>query len=206
MNGLHIDTPARQRGPSDHATRDQIIAAAHQHFSHYGYGKTTVSDLAKSVGFSKAYIYKFFESKEAIGEAICSQCLSSIIAEVEEVVRGANTATQKLRRFADRLTVRSVELFSNDRRIYEIAVHASVEKWASSQAYLVHIEDMLARVIVEGRETGEFERKTPLDETCRSIVGAMEPYINPVMLQYKLDDLPRGANEMVSLVLRSLAP
>ncbi|HEV8693418.1 MAG TPA: TetR/AcrR family transcriptional regulator, partial [Lysobacter sp.] len=42
------------RGPADHDVRDQIVAAATEHFSRYGYEKTTVSDLAKAVGFSKA--------------------------------------------------------------------------------------------------------------------------------------------------------
>lgn len=206
MTEPHIDTAAGQRGPSDHATRDQIVAAAYEHFSHYGYGKTTVSDLAKSIGFSKAYIYKFFQSKEAIGQAICGRCLSSIVEEVEAALVGAGSATEKLRRFAERLTTRSVELFAKDRRIYEIAVQSSVEKWPTSQLYIGQVSQLLAAIITEGRETGEFERKTPLDETCRSIIGAMEPYVNPVMLQYKLEDLPRGANEMVSLILRSLAP
>ena len=66
--GTSPATPSR--GPADHAVRDQIVDAAGEHFSRYGYAKTTVSDLAKSIGFSKAYIYKFFDSKQAIGEAI----------------------------------------------------------------------------------------------------------------------------------------
>ena len=59
--------PVSARGPADHEVRDQIVTAATEHFSRYGYEKTTVSDLAKAIGFSKAYIYKFFESKQAIG-------------------------------------------------------------------------------------------------------------------------------------------
>ena len=54
-----------QRGPSDHNVRDQIIVAANEHFAHFGYDKTTVADLAKAIGFSKAYVYKFFDSKQA---------------------------------------------------------------------------------------------------------------------------------------------
>ena len=49
------------------------------HFSRYGYEKTTVTDLAKAIGFSKAYIYKFFDSKQAIGEAICASRLEKIM-------------------------------------------------------------------------------------------------------------------------------
>ena len=79
--------PSPARGPADHDVRDQIIQAAMEHFAHYGYDKTTVSDLAKSIGFSKAYIYKFFEAKQAIGEVICANCLREIENEEQRRVR-----------------------------------------------------------------------------------------------------------------------
>src|SRR3546814_3353221 len=95
MSETLTQNPAGQRGPSDHTIRDQIIEAAHDHFSHYGYGKTTVSDLAKHIGFSKAYIYKFFDSKQAIGEAICAGQLSGILEEVERVLAKSSSATER---------------------------------------------------------------------------------------------------------------
>ncbi|WP_343888853.1 TetR/AcrR family transcriptional regulator [Sphingomonas oligophenolica] len=206
MNDLQESPVDGQRGPADHNIREQIIAAAYDHFAHYGYGKTTVSDLAKAIGFSKAYIYKFFDSKQAIGEAICSNFLSEIIVTLEESVSSGRSATEKFRIMAETLTDTGVFLFSNDRKLYDIAIHSCTEKWSSSLKYIENIEHILARIILEGRESGEFERKTPLDETCRAIMGAMKPFVNPVMLQYNLDDLPRDKNEMISLVLRSLAP
>src|SRR5690349_1423421 len=86
------------RGPADHDIRDQIVAAAAEHFSLYGYEKTTVSDLAKAIGFSKAYIYKFFDSKQAIGEVICANCLSEIETVVRAATEDAPSAPEKLRR------------------------------------------------------------------------------------------------------------
>jgi len=74
----HI-TAHPSRGPSEHTIREQVVAAATEHFGHFGYEKTTVSDLAKAIGFSKAYIYKFFDSKQAIGEQICSNRLYMIM-------------------------------------------------------------------------------------------------------------------------------
>jgi AcrR family transcriptional regulator len=70
------------RGPLDHSVREQIVEAAFEHFGHYGYEKTTVAELAKSIGFSKAYIYKFFDSKQAIGEVICANRLELIMTAV----------------------------------------------------------------------------------------------------------------------------
>lgn len=186
--------------------RQQIIAAAESHFSHYGYNKTTVSDLARAIGFSKAYIYKFFDSKQAIGQAICAQTLEGLLAHAQEAANGDISPTEKIRRFFNAIITASAELFFDDRKLYEIAMDSVIEKWPSCTAYCAGLEQVLHGVIIEGRATGEFERKTPLDETVRAIMKAMESFHNPVMLQYKLDCLPDGPVEVVNLILRSLAP
>lgn len=206
MSTLPNDQAAGQRGPADHSIREQIVSAANDHFAKYGYGKTTVSDLAKEIGFSKAYIYKFFDSKQAIGEAICNQCLDTVLASVTKSTADAKSATDKLRRLFRAIVTASAELFFSDRKLYDIASYSVTEKWASSSQYCDKIYAMLEQVILEGRQSGEFERKTPLDETCRAITNAMQPFTNPVMLQYSLDQLPDAPNEVINLVLRSLAP
>jgi AcrR family transcriptional regulator len=197
---------AGQRGPVDHTMREQIIAAADEHFSHYGYGKTTVADLAKAIGFSKAYIYKFFDSKQAIGEAICTKCLDSMVGAVTGAIAEGRTATDKLRRFFRSVSETSTSLFFAERKLYDIAAHSVQEDWPSARAYENKLGELLAEIIVEGRNSGEFERKTPLDETCRAIMSVLKPFGNPLMLQYNLDAIPDGLNEVSSLVLRSLAP
>ena len=194
------------RGPADHAVREQIVEAAGEHFSRYGYGKTTVSDLAKSIGFSKAYIYKFFDSKQAIGEAICAKTLSGIVATVEEAVTGALTPTDKFRRMFKVLVTTSVSLFFNDRKLYDIAAHAAGEQWPPVRAYRERIRQMLTEIMREGRESGEFERKTPLDETVHAIDLVVQPYVNPLLLQYNLDVAEEAPVQLSNLVLRSLAP
>jgi AcrR family transcriptional regulator len=202
-----IASPALpSRGPAEHNVRDQIVAAAEQHFSRYGYDKTTVSELARAIGFSKAYIYRFFDSKQAIGEAICSKTLTAIVAAVEEAVAGAPTSTEKIRRMFNVLTNTAVSLFFNDRKLYDIAAHAAGEGWPPARAYAQRIRQMLTEIIREGREAGEFERKTPLDETARSIHLVMRPFANPLLLQHNLDLVEDAPVQLSNLVLRSLAP
>lgn len=205
MSEIEFSTP-QARGPADHSVREQIVEAAGEHFSHYGYDKTTVSDLAKAIGFSKAYIYKFFDSKQAIGEAICSKTLSAIVAAVEEAVAGATTPTEKFRRMFKTLVSTGVSLFFNDRKLYDIAAYSAGEGWPSAQAYCERIRGILTEVIREGREAGEFERKTPLDETVHVIDLVMQPYVNPLLLQYNLDRVEEAPTQLSNLVLRSLAP
>jgi AcrR family transcriptional regulator len=196
----------QSRGPTDHNVREQILEAAGEHFSRYGYEKTTVSDLAKAIGFSKAYIYKFFDSKQAIGEAICSKTLNAIVAAVEEAVAGGSTPTEKLRRMFKTLTSTGASLFFNDRKLHDIAAHSAGEGWPSARAYAERIRQILKEVIREGRETGEFERKTPLDETVHAIYLVVHPYANPLLLQHNLDLIEEAPARLSNLVLRSLAP
>ncbi len=194
------------RGPADHSVRDQIVEAADEHFSHYGYEKTTVSDLAKAIGFSKAYIYKFFDSKQAIGEALCTKTLSAIVVAVEEAVAGAPTATEKFRRMFRTLVATSVNLFFNDRKLYDIAAHSAGEGWPSARAYGERMRQILSEIVREGRESGEFERKTPLDETVHAIYLVILPFANPLLLQHNLDLAEEAPAQLSNLVLRSLAP
>lgn len=205
MSEIESSTP-QARGPVDHSVRDQIVEAAEAHFSHYGYDKTTVSDLAKAIGFSKAYIYRFFDSKQAIGEAICSKTLNAIVAAIEEAVAGAPTATEKFRRMFKALVTTGVSLFFNDRKLYDIAASSAGEGWTSARAYSKRIREILTEIVREGRETGEFERKTPLDETVHAISLVMLPYANPLLLQHNLDLVEDAPTQLSSLVLRSLAP
>ncbi|KHK65660.1 TetR/AcrR family transcriptional regulator [Pseudomonas frederiksbergensis] len=206
MNQPSIASPS-VRGPVDHEIRDQIIAAAHEHFSQYGFGKTTVSDLAKAIGFSKAYIYKFFDSKQAIGEAICSNCLSTIVQAVEEAINVEGlSATERLRRLVKTLVVTGVDLFFNDRKLYDIAAFSASERWPSSQVYNERIKGFVLQIVREGRELGEFERRTPLDETVEAIHLALRPFVNPLLLQYNLDFVEEAPTLTSNLILRSLMP
>ncbi|RMN88504.1 TetR family transcriptional regulator [Pseudomonas cannabina] len=201
-----LSNPAASRGPVDHEIRGQIMIAATEHFSQYGYGKTTVSDLARAIGFSKAYIYKFFESKQAIGEMICANCLREIEAEVRTAVNDAGSPPEKLRRMFKSVVEASIRLFSQDRKLYEIATSAATERWQATLIYEEHLKTMLQDILQEGRQSGDFERKTPLDETVMAIYLVMRPYINPLLLQHGFDHTDEGPSQLSSLVLRSLSP
>src|SRR6266480_2662280 len=144
-----LPSSAPSRGPAEHDVRDQIIEAADKHFSRYGYEKTTVSDLAKAIG--------------------CSKTVNQILVEVEQAVAGASTPTEKFRRMFKTLTVASVALLFNDRKLYDIAASGAGEGWPSARAYAKRLQQILIDIVREGRETGEFERKTPLDETAHAI-------------------------------------
>jgi len=185
--------------------RDQIIIAADEYFSRFGYAKTTVADLARAIGFSKAYIYKFFDSKQAIGEAICARCLTGQLEVVTAAVGAAHGPNERIRAFFRTIVDESRSQFFNDRQLYDIVAHSCAERWSSSEAYVAGLLCMLTSLVQEGRDSGAFERKTPLDEVVRGIWLALSPFTDPVMLQHNLDSVEAGLPDVLSLALRSLA-
>ncbi|WP_055136636.1 TetR/AcrR family transcriptional regulator [Pseudomonas corrugata] len=200
----HMHAP-QIRGPSDHSVRDQVVEAATLHFGRYGYEKTTVSDIAKTIGFSKAYIYKFFDSKQAIGEVICSNRLVMIMAIVDAAIEDAPTASEKLKRLFRALVEAGSDLFFHDRKLYDIAAVAAREQWLPAQAHDERLRQLIRKIVLEGRESGEFEGKTPLDEAVLAIHLIMKPYANPVQLQYNLDTASSAVALLSTLMLRSLS-
>ncbi|MNT92452.1 hypothetical protein D3C72_2337390 [compost metagenome] len=65
---------------------------------------------------------------------------------------------------------------------------------------------MLIELLKQGRESGDFERKTPIDEAAAAIYLVMHPYINPVILQLSAHYTDQAPAQLSGLVLRSLSP
>ena len=57
---------ARTRAPDHESQREQILDLAADKFAQTSYPSTSMSDLAKASGTSKARLYHYYESKEAI--------------------------------------------------------------------------------------------------------------------------------------------
>lgn len=201
-----ITSPNPSRGPVDHEVRDQIVTAATEHFRLYGYEKTTVSDLAKAIGFSKAYIYKFFESKQAIGELICANCVHAIELDIRTAIDAVDRPPEKLRRMFKTAVESSLRLLFENRKLHDIAASACAGQWEVARAYEERIKAILQEILRQGRETEDFERKTPLDETAAAIYLVLRPFIVPLLLQHTLDYAGEAPARLSSLVLRSLSP
>jgi len=61
-------------------------------------------------------------------------------------------------------------------------------------------------IIQEGRASGEFERRTPLDEVAGAVASTFAPFSHPVLLEHGLaDDMASNAEAVATIVLRGLS-
>ena len=193
-----------QRGPADHKRRQQILQAADEHFRLYGYRKTTLADIAKSIDLSTPYIYKFFDSKQAIGEAMCWHCLSAVLSQIEESVGRTNSPVEKIRRIFIGLERIAWQLLSEQKKIYELVSASFEENWESVGRFREGLVEMIRKIIIQGRKSGEFERKTPLDETSRAIARMTELFYHPSFLKQAGKSQEEEALAVANVAVRSL--
>src|SRR6201996_4608650 len=148
--GTSIDITAvsGQRGPADHKRRQQILQAADEHFRLYGYRKTTLADIAKAINLSTPYLYKFFDSKQALGEAICSQCLSGALAEVEDLAAAANSPVDKLRRVFTGLEDRAWRFLNDEKKIHDLVLVSFEEHWGSLTRFREARFQMIRKIVI----------------------------------------------------------
>lgn len=193
-----------QRGPADHRRRQQILQAADEHFRLYGYRKTTLADIAKSIHLSTPYIYKFFDSKQAIGEAMCWHCLHAALSEIDESIEQARSPVEKLRRVFLGLEATTWRLLSEQRKIHEMVSVSFEENWESISRFREGIYHSIRKIVVQGRESGDFERKTPLEETCRAIARMTELFYHPTLLDQAGKSQQEEALAVANVAIRSL--
>src|SRR5258708_25320921 len=79
--------------------RSRIVATAEHLFRVYGYQKTTVADIAKELKMSPANVYRFFQSKRELTEAVAYLLMGEVEAAATAIATNADEpAAARLRR------------------------------------------------------------------------------------------------------------
>lgn len=69
-----------------YSNRQRIVNSAVQLFNTYGYKCVTVEDVAKRIGISKKTIYKHFDSKECLAQAVLEEFMNKINSKEERTI------------------------------------------------------------------------------------------------------------------------
>ena len=78
--------------------RDQILRAAADLFRERGYRASTLDDIARRLGMSKASLYAYFRAKEEMLAAISRETIEGFTRELGLVLRSDLPPEEKLRR------------------------------------------------------------------------------------------------------------
>ena len=145
-------------------TRETILKAAAERILHYGYGKTTMSEIASDCGMSAGNIYRFFPSKIDIAEAMSRRFSAESLVTYQSIIRDiSRTPFQKLQDFFTFRLERTFNLFDRNPKLIELAEILAHERPAFIQEELAQERLLIEAILAEGVEKGEFE---PVESTA----------------------------------------
>jgi len=79
--------------------RKKVILSAGQIFSHYGFKKTTMDEIAKALKMGKSSIYYYFSSKEEIFEAVVLYEANILRNELTTAIKSIESPIGKMRKY-----------------------------------------------------------------------------------------------------------
>ena len=134
----------------------RILDTAERLFRHYGYTKTTVSDIARELGMSPANVYRFFPTKAAIHEALADRMVVEREVAALKIARLPLSAADRLRMFAVESHKATVATMLDQQKVHEMVSVALEEQWAVIERHLDRMNAILAMIIRDGIRAGEF--------------------------------------------------
>lgn len=182
----------------------RILDAAERLFRHYGYTKTNVADIARELGMSPANIYRFFSSKADIHQALAKRMLE---ASYQVALANAGRPVSAAERLRDHILQQhriTLETMIDEQKVHEMVIIAIEQQWPAIEEHLERIRALIAVLIKEGVEAGEF-RDQDVELAAENFMSSMVILCHPQLVADCLLESRIGKPEdLVEFGLRAL--
>ncbi len=193
---------------SDHIepdTRERILVVAERLFREIGYQKTTVADIAKVLRMSPANVYRFFDSKKAIHQAVARVLMGEVEEAAQAIAARPGPAIGRLRELLSTIHHMNSERYVGDSKLHEMVAIAMEENWEVCDAHMQLIGEIIGAVIGQGAASGEFKvADVPLAATCSCM--AMMRFFHPQMIAQCAEKPSPTLDQMIDFILSGLVP
>ena len=153
--------------------RDIIVKSATQVFTRFGFKKTSMDDIARSIRMGKSSIYYYFKSKEEIFQAVVDSEADLLRIKVNKILEGSDDSMSKLRAYV-KLRMDLIKQLSN---YMEILKNDDLMNLALTEKIRKKYDDeevtIIRRILEEGNDKGVFKVKD-LNLSSLAIVTAMK--------------------------------
>jgi AcrR family transcriptional regulator len=190
----------------DHAARtlrrDEFIDAAQRLMQTKGYEQMSVQELLSDLGASKGAFYHYFDSKQALLQAMVDRMGDVVTANLAAIVETPGLApVARLERFFSETATWKTErkdLFVALLRVWYSDDNAIVRDKLRRDS-MRRLAPLLARIIEEGNATGAFDARHPA-EAAQVVVALMFSVGDIVGERFTADDLSGRARAAVERV------
>ncbi len=141
----------------------------------------TMNELASVSGMSPSNVYRFFESKEDLFEAVAERWFAAKIAIMESVLASTMPIREKMQAFFGRRFALMVSDYEADPELFQSYCELGSQHFETVRGYVDLADHYLALIVAEAMEEGYFSALT-IDQTVSLINLMIQPFCNPDMI------------------------
>jgi AcrR family transcriptional regulator len=186
----------------------QIIDAAAKRFSHFGYAKTTMAEIATDCEMSPGNLYRFFPGKLDIAEAIATKDYEGHLEYLRKLAIAPNRNSRE--RLHDLLFAelrRTYHKLEKDPRVLEMARVIGEERPQFANWMLANERKILVELMEEAERRSEFVPPGDKETIAEMIQSATMKFRYPQLWsKLTLPKLERELNGVLNLMLEGLCP
>jgi AcrR family transcriptional regulator len=183
--------------------RDAILKAAWSLIRHYGYGKTTIDDIARRAGVGKGTVYLYFRSKAEIMLGLTELTNDRISAELERIAEGPGSPEERLRACLMHRIMTLFDIVQKYPHGAEIISSMLPEIVDRLDRYVRAHGVLFAGILREGVESGEMSVQSP--QSAGRLLAELFEFLTPPYYRFKSrTSLEKFAGETLDLVLVGL--
>ncbi len=185
----------------------QILSAAEARFTEYGYGKTTMAEIARDCGMSAANLYRYYKNKLDIGSAMARLFFTEEYRHLAKIVyREDLSSVAKLEAFVLHTLHHCHKYFTTSPRIIELVEVMSVQNPCVCNDHQQQKIKLLQELLTQAQEKGEF-KVDDVAASAEAIHMAMLTFHLPMMMpRYTLKELESGATTLCKMIVVGLQP
>jgi AcrR family transcriptional regulator len=183
----------------------RILGEAERLFRTLGYGKTTIADIAAACRMSSANVYRYFENKAAINEAI-ARCLLHRIEAISMAIAEEDTrpAAERLKQLVLEQHRYTCEQYLQESKVHEMVIKAMDEQWPVIDAHIERLRGCYERVLQSGVDRGEFAAEA-VTAYRHCVFNAVIPFAHPqVVAERYANDQGAQAHAMADFLIHAL--
>lgn len=181
--------------------KEIILNATEEVIRRFGPEKANISDVAKSLKVSHAAIYRYFNGKAALWNAVTERWLTNLHAASNDILKEESPADIKLFRLLEEFAeakrhsaINDPEMFANYIKLAQSSMEV-IEK--SKEDGINCIEEIIAQGITEGIFFTQFPH-----QEARAIYLATSAFIHPN--SFEDPDRKQNIESVINLLIRGL--
>lgn len=191
--------------PTTEDIKGLILKKAIDRFVQYGFGKTTMVEIARDCGMSAGNLYRYFESKFDIGVGVAQGYIAQAEQVLKDVMQQSGlTPSQRLEAFILgklRFMHRHIIDQPNAQDLVNFILD---ERWDLVESHRDFQNSLLSEILSEGNRTGEF-KVADVGQTANIIYAMTTKFRLPHFIKnVTLEELEKEVAGVVGLMIRGL--